>query len=42
MRIGLQQEILNEREDLSHSDYVGFQQLTKAIVDSYRIRRAKP
>ena len=32
----------NEREDLSHGDYVGFQQLTKAIVDSYRIRRAKP
>jgi hypothetical protein len=32
----------NEREDLSHADYVSFQQLTKALVNSYRIRRPKP
>jgi hypothetical protein len=32
----------NEREDLSHNDYASFQQLTKTLVNSYRIRRPKP
>ena len=32
----------NEREDLSHSDYASFQQLTRMLVSSYQIRRLKP
>jgi hypothetical protein len=32
----------NDREDLSRADYVSFQQLTKALVNSYQIRRPKP
>lgn len=32
----------NEREDLSHNDYASFQQLTKALVNSYQNRRPKP
>ncbi len=31
----------NERDDLSHADYAAFQQLTRMIVSSYRIRRLK-
>ncbi|WP_263352065.1 type II toxin-antitoxin system RelE/ParE family toxin [Acidicapsa acidisoli] len=32
----------NERDDLNHADYASFQQLTKMLVESYRIRRLKP
>ncbi len=32
----------NDRDDLSHADYVSFQQLTQMLVHSYRIRRLKP
>lgn len=32
----------NEREDLSLGDYASFQQLTKTLVNSYRLRRPKP
>jgi hypothetical protein len=32
----------NEREDLSHNDYVSFQQLTRTLVSSYRIPRPTP
>jgi hypothetical protein len=31
----------NERDDLSHGDYRGFQQLTRTLVDSYQRRRRK-
>ena len=31
----------NDREDLSHTDYISFQQLTRMLVSSYRIRRPK-
>jgi len=32
----------SERDDLSHADYVSFQQLTQTLVNSYSIRRLKP
>ena len=31
----------NEREDLSQADYASFQQLTRRLIESYRIRRPK-
>lgn len=32
----------NEHDDLNRADYAAFQQLTRMLVDSYRIRRPKP
>jgi len=32
----------SERDDLSHADYAGLQQLTRMLVSTYRERRLKP
>jgi hypothetical protein len=32
----------NDRDNLSHSDYAAFQQMTRMLVNFYRLRRLKP